>query len=404
MKLNAFINQKPEAVYTFLLATIIVTLPYSHFLSSLGTILLGVYWLVSGNFSDKMSLLKHNMPALALLALFAVHVFSLAYSDNFLAGWHQVEKRLSLLVFPLVLGSITLSSQKQAWLQKVYVGSASASVLWGLTLLYMHYQDTLLAGRTFNLAYYQWRMPHLFSFQAPKWAMFVGGAVFCTLILFKRSQSWLYLLLFVLLNAFLIFLASRTALFGLWLIIGLYFIVLALTKKKLSYAMLVLVLMIFVGSMALYTSPYLKGKLTRFNGFSERNILWVVGFEVWKENPLMGIGAGSQVRLEEAIEAKDSKVMTTVGNDVHNQYLSVLVYTGLLGFTCLLAGFIITLYYGWRFDNHLSIMVASFFYFTFLTESLLANQQGVVTFAMFYSLLACIPLNNVIKNKYSNCS
>ena len=399
--MKAFIIQRSEVIYTFFLAVIIFVLPYSNSLSSLGTVLLGVFWLLSGNWQSKITLLKNNKPALFLISLYMLMLVSLLYSDHLAQGWHDVEKKLAILVFALVLGSISLSEQKQQLLLKFYVWSAVISAVWGLAGLYNLYVGEVAQEIIHDFSYYQWRLPYVINFLAPHWAMFAGGAAIVSFVKFEKSRAWLYLIFFLFLNIFIVLLASRMALGALWLIVLLYYAFEAIRKKKWYLIALPLAVLLIAGGIVWTSSPYLRGKLLESSGTSDRSYRWSSGFEAWLNSPVFGYGAGSGTPEVKRIFLSRNYPIEIANLEVHNQYLNFLVHFGLLGLAVFLAVICIALYYGWKKSNVLILLLIPFFCCTFFTESMLENHQGVLTFALLYSLVVCTPLNYAFRYKDS---
>ncbi|WP_161622680.1 O-antigen ligase family protein [Cesiribacter andamanensis] len=395
--MKIYIKWQSEAIYVYLLAFIVISLPYSHLLSSLGIAALAACWLVSGNWPEKWVRLKRNMPALCLLTLFAVFLVSLIYTDHFLRGWWEIEKKLALLVFPLILGSLQLSDTRRIFILKAYVFSAVCSALYGVGLVYAHYLNHTAQGMQMNFAYYQWILPYLHDFLVPRWTMFAGGAALVSFWFFLRTKKWLYALLFLFLNAFIIFLASRMALVAVWGVFLAYFMVKAVQEKKLYLLVGPLLFLVISSGVLWYASPYIRSKVNNASGTSDRTYLWRAGYEAWLQSPLLGHGAGTgTVAVEEVFLARGYPV-TLKSFEVHNQYLSFLLHYGLLGLGLFVAAFLTAFYGGWKKGNVLILLLLPFFYCTFFTETLLANHQGVITFALLFSLLAGSPIQHVSK-------
>jgi len=133
---------------------------------------------------------------------------------------------------------------------------------------------------------------------------------------------------------------SRGAFLGL--VIGL-FIYLILYKNRLQQKIVFILLGVFFGGLSLYGVMQIDIMKTRFDQqakdetYGGRTKIWKAAFIIVKENPVAGVGLA---RFE-----KEMKLLKFKGVAVHNEYLAILAYTGIIGLTIFLI-FLITIVRG----------------------------------------------------------
>lgn len=90
------------------------------------------------------------------------------------------------------------------------------------------------------------------------------------------------------------------------------------------------------------------------------------------------------------------------GYNIHNQYLQVLLSTGLLGLLYFLAYLSYLCYLALKYKNHLHLMFIIILLFIFLSESVLMRNKGIILFVFFSSIFVIQNLKNEnshIRNK-----
>lgn len=82
-----------------------IGMPLSNGLNSIGQAVLAINWVVEGNFISKWKSFIRNKPAVVLCSFYIMHLLGLLYSTNFNYGMEDINKKLPLLLFPLVLST-----------------------------------------------------------------------------------------------------------------------------------------------------------------------------------------------------------------------------------------------------------------------------------------------------------
>lgn len=89
-----------------------IGMPLSPFVTSIGTVGLIALWLISGNWQSKIDNLKQNRQLWPIAILLLIHLIWLFNTSNFKYAAHDINIKMPLLIFPLVIGSIKLTTKR----------------------------------------------------------------------------------------------------------------------------------------------------------------------------------------------------------------------------------------------------------------------------------------------------
>lgn len=221
------------------------------------------------------------------------------------------------------------------------------------------------------------------------------GLFVVTSILFliqdKVIIKWLkYVLLGILLIG-LFQLTSKIALL-LFLIFLLYMVSFNLKKQKQQSIVLISGLFICAFVFIVYGAKYMKGQLFFVDSFLDEKRIerWEVSYEIFKENPLIGVGYANidEVRMEKYVKGNYSLAAENELN-AHNQFLEYLSIDGAIG------GFVYAIALAFLFflsierKDHLFTFVVFAFILSNLTESMMVRIKGIEYFSIFASLFLC---------------
>ncbi len=208
-------------------------------------------------------------------------------------------------------------------------------------------------------------------------------------LFFKVSSIFLFV--------FIHFLAVRSGLFSLYLIIvsmGVPYLF-----KKRAYVTLLLflagvILLPFLG-MKLIPSlkkkieyvyydvdMFLKGKATDQLSDASRLISWKLGLELFADNLSFGVGAGNiRIKMNELYKRyypSFEKKLTP-----HNQFIMVLASSGIVGLILFCVGFFTHLFYGKNYQDPFILALYLSFFASFWVEATFENAMGVAIFLFF---------------------
>jgi len=104
--------------YIFLagLLAVCIGMPLSNGINSIGQAILAINWVIEGNYIAKFKSFFRNKPALVLCSVYLMHLLGLLYTTNFSYGFEDLNKKLPLLLFPLVLSTTVALSDKEKML------------------------------------------------------------------------------------------------------------------------------------------------------------------------------------------------------------------------------------------------------------------------------------------------
>jgi len=116
---NINLHRKIYLIGLFILA---VGLPLSPILVSNAQFILGINWLIEGNFNNKLQQIKKNKIIWFFFILPLIHLLWLANTSDFVYAVHDLKIKAPLIVFPLIIGSTApLSSKELRWVLKAFV-------------------------------------------------------------------------------------------------------------------------------------------------------------------------------------------------------------------------------------------------------------------------------------------
>lgn len=96
-------------LHVYLAILIAFSLPFGK-LTPVFIVLLFANWLLEGNLKNKLNLFFKNRLALLFVLFYLIHIVGLFYTKNMNAGLFDIQVKLSILIFPIVLSSKPLNS------------------------------------------------------------------------------------------------------------------------------------------------------------------------------------------------------------------------------------------------------------------------------------------------------
>ena len=335
--------------------------------------------------------------ALLLPLLFACHLVGLAYTENQPAGWHNVETKLSLLIFPLVLlGAPPEKLQPRRWMQAFVAGCLA------VVLLSLANAAWMFLSRGESWFFYS-KLSAFLGLHPTYFAMYLCLALFGVVLdkdltyRQKIALCGLFLLFFFLLSARMqLLLLALLTLGALWM-----WARKAGAIRTASFAT--------VGSLILFLVflTLLPGTRHRFQRLlhpadNVRLETWDASISLLRKHPLLGTGTGDFT--QELARIYQTKGYATALKDklnAHNQYLqtaatlgipAALLWLGCLAWPLLLA---------WREKDPLFAWFLLLFALSNLTESMLETQRGTMFYGFFNSLFLAGILNGKTPSFFS---
>ncbi len=374
--------------------------------------LMGLFWFLQADFAAHLRRLAQNRVALIMLLYYLGLLLSSLYSPSPKEAQEELLSKIPFLAWPILLG--TLSPKRQValpWLLRWWVIAVTLALLAafaGSLVNYLACPDPAVFYFQ-ELIRYSRVPPHYFGlFVNFSYALLLYGLLHPQEALFPRAPA---LLMVILLAFSLIFIAVRMQ----YLVFGLVnaAILFGYFRKRYSpwsaLLLLLLGLVLFLGMTWSFSGSRqrLRDTFNELRSFREvsddkqtnpRKYLWLTAGQVVQERPLLGTGLGAE---NPALHRKLAQVQIQFWNgsteyylhekkyNYHSAYLQTLAAQGLLGLLLLLALFVFGYRYGVRNCSmpaaaKLFLLIAAV---SFLTESMLQRQAGVLFFSFFYALL-----------------
>jgi O-antigen ligase len=410
--LNENIHRK---VFLYSLLLIGITLPFAININSLFIIILALNWLMEGRFREKIRLFFSSRTALVFAAFYLLHLAGMLYTENMAEGRFELEKKLSLLIIPLLLSTTPSLQKKECMLLlRAFVFSCTAAAIICLCVAVVNY-----AGDKDLTHFFYHDFSMVIRFHAVYFSLYLGFCIFILFEWFRNASAGMRRVLiawmiFLLLIIFL--LASKIMLLTVFLLINGFLLVRFRTAARPLRAILSLSLLNILLAALVWSLPVTRERLlqefdsqlsvvrqddykysTPFTGTSLRLVFWKFCLEILNEKNawLTGVGTGDgqdlldskyrQYHLYTGYEGTPDHGY--LGYNAHNQYINTLLCLGIPGLLLLLGCFVLPLLHALKKGKLLLAGMLLMFAFFSLTETTLATHKGVVFFTFFTSLL-----------------
>lgn len=338
------------------------------------------------------------------------------YSDNLKEGWRNLEIRVSLLIFSLVLFSPGDMMRKRVHiLLKVFAVSTFSFLIF--CYLYAFYRSLSIQDGSliFNpvLPEYTW----LNYFYALEFAIFQHTSYLSmfTLLSFYialenvfglsgiKKYQYLWLIISGILIISIYFLSSRAGILTAIITLPVYLFLKFRTIGKLRFFWVSILLITFIFVPVVLTNPrvnnYQEWRAKHRNAGSDvsndRMIIWSAVRTILGQNLILGVGTGDiQDELNEEFRSKGNIRLAEVNTNTHNQFLEILIEHGLIGLIMFLSMILMMFYIACKSRNILYLIFLLLVVISFLFETMLNRLAGVTFFSLFSFLLIIIEGQN----------
>jgi O-antigen ligase len=381
----------------------LVTLPFDQFYSHIVLISFALHTL----FHLKKEKLKEifTQRTLMLQAVFFLTLISLSYTLYPAAAAIDITRQLVILLFPLFFSLTSLNISKYR-----------NNLLILFSAFYLIHYFKLPVRAIFSDLFINHKFSAPINMHATFLSLQIAVAFFFILSqLFKAQASKHKIILIisaVLLLAGIIQLGSKAVLVVILAGVNIavpYFLI--STAKRSRYILITATLSVFIIAGALNISSlkdrYVTGLETDLSNpmanesVEPRIVRWQAAIEVAKQKPIIGYGAGSELHILGDKYFNEKLYISYLHRlNAHNQYISFLLTTGLIG----LLVYVVTLYSGFRIAFRENDLL--FFVFVLLiavvslSESLLNAEKGVYFYSLFFSLFVFSNPERVIERNY----
>lgn len=367
-----------------------------------------INWIAEGHFRTKFSALFNDhwtFPTLFLLAIsfYLLHIISLLYTENMNEGYFELEKKLSFIVFPLIIFPIysyLFILAKGKYFLGAYIFGALISSMYCFIQAGIKYLATGDASMMYYVNFSILEHPTYY-------AMYMITAILIIVNLLYREWKNLKknyrAVFFVLIPWFILVIMlsnSRAAILALGLVILFLIIYLIFKTRKYLIGITILVLLAVGGFSTKYLMPHVFDRFNmgigevlharsmediKFtNGTTIRIQIYYCSLELAEENLWVGVGPGD-VSDELIAKYKLYKFRHAVerGYNAHNQFLQVFIGLGLIGFLIFIGIFLIPFIFAIRNGNFIQMTFILMLLVLFMFESMLQQQAGIM-FIIFF--------------------
>lgn len=387
-----------EKIYFYLVVSFALILPLSRALVSLFVILLPLVWIIEGNYKSKYQTIKETKVFLPLIGFFFLSILSLLWSSE-----HDVAlNELRILSYFFTLFVIATS------LQAKYIDKVITAFLSGMFISEMIAYGVFFHLWTFKAATPQDPSPFMIHIEYSVFLAFTSILLLNRLISKKYplKEKLLFFFFFLTVTGNLFLTQGRTGQVAYIAAI----IVMSILHFKLSLKSITVSILLLVG---IFGTSYTVSKnfhdralqtQAEINGILHGNLnsswgirvgFWITTFHILEKEPLLGVGIGDykvsqkdeiQTGHYDYLSAHTKEFIST--NHPHNQYLLLLLQTGIIGFSLFL--YFLYKYFTLTIKDkefkQISILFGVIYTVSFLAEPLLIKQFSLSLFILFISL------------------
>lgn len=404
-----------ERISYFLVIAIAFAMPLHSRIVPVLIILLALCWIIEGRFHEKLALAGKHSVALLPALLYLLYLVGMLYSSNQSFGWRDLETKLSMLLFPLLL--VSTATYPPARLRNIIKWFIAGCLLGAVICL-------ACAIYSFFLERYQVEQGIVHDtyintdfFFGSRLSVFLHPSYFAMYLCFAMvllarelllnklaNGKWKALILFIILffSAMIFLLASKLGMILLvliWLCAAGWIIV----KRKKVIAGFVAIVLFAAGFAMLYKfSAIVASRIdytiaaltvqevdkTSTESSTVRRLIWQQAWDIIEDHPLgAGTGDSKDVLMkkysEEGLTGAYAKNL-----NAHNQYLQTAVAIGWPGLIVLVASLAGVMIRALKYRDTASWALVLMLVISFLTESMLETQAGVVFYSFFLVLAA----------------
>lgn len=399
---NILIKKNPSFNISYVLLILVVfTLPIHTHLNSLFIIGLCISIFFHKRLKKRLANLLDNQFFYLFIGLYLIQLIGLLYTSNFHDASYKLETKLSLFIFPIVLGLLPKLSNTQI---HVVIASFALSCLFATIYYFFNTAEDFLFGQASSFP----EAPAFLKSISPIGTVYVGMynvfAIFSILYILLKDWKSIHILLKLLsiagiitLYTFVILIGARTALYISFLFVIIYLSYNFYTRKNFNITTILLSLIALICTGYFAYSNDLKNNVTSTLDIKSNNVLnlrmvqWGCAAKILLNNNttlFFGVGTGD---VQDNIGA--CYVSQNYGNlkdsfNAHNEYIEEALRHGLVGLFVFLSSLLIPFYLSiYERRSYLYFLFLLIFIIWSFTESTLSTQKGAVFYAFFNSLL-----------------
>jgi len=411
-----------QRIQLICLVLIAITLPFSTRYNSFFIIILSINWLLKGNFIQQFEYIKKNKTFLVLSSFYLLNVLGMLYTSNYANGGNILLKRISLILFPLILADFRINKKDIDKVCIFFVSSNFIAISFSIYKVYfaMMQGDTSLGSFEgyYQYNYYREILAKPLLIHPTYFSIFILFSIYLIiylLISYKWYKNILILLCSLLIIsymfAFSLLLSARMPLIA-FAFISIIFLMSYLLRHR-WYLTLLTTLAVFIYSgFWLLSQPIFNHRFVEImttewkppvgihhNSTNIRIGILTCSYEEIKRHWFLGTGTGDmQDALNKCYQTNNySDVLYKLRYNTHNAYIDALLMLGIIGLFTLIGNFIYNFRLAFKTKNYIFLILNLLFVIICITESLLNSQKGIVFFAFFNTIFSYYSANTRLK-------
>lgn len=337
------------------------------------------------------------------ISFFLILLLSIFYTSNVTYGLRHLETSLSLIVFPTVFYIISddkkvlnknfINTVKKVFILSVIIFLVSTFTYFYISEPYYVLKSTIVHYTNLvdiRIDYYKIHPIYL--------SIYIGAAIIFTASLIKTNQKenrFLFHFILLILLMFMVILNKKGPILSICLIGLIYLFKNAISKRKtVSISLGLVVFISAIIFMPKYRDINRFEELLSFGQFqnnkdSSTNIrlqIYNCSLKLIAQSPFFGYGWGDVKAVLNSCYIKTNENLLKNYYNSHNQFLSILLSSGLIGFSA----FIYYLFYLFKVSNinndQVLFFLVLFFTLNMLSENILEREDGVIIFSFLINL------------------
>lgn len=368
-----------------------------------------INWAVSGIYLTTIPKLlkeKWRIITLSFASLYILYLIGMLYSTDYVYGWFDLEVKLSLLVFPVIIATSDPTIFNYSRI-RAFFGFFIGGCVTGSLVLIGH---AWIVNERFGVpdSYYYTNLSWYFhaSYLAMYYTFGIGIALYYLAgDFFKKPiyKTMTLIIVILYLEAFIFLLSSKAGLIMLATTEILFVLLLIIKKEWLTRIILVTLVIgiVFIGFSRIF--PFAFKRISKADsmlssvhsvqtnpndGTVARMEIWKVSIGLVRQHFIFGVGTGDvKDVLMAAYREKNMYPVIKKNLNAHNQYLQTFITLGITGFSLLVALLLIPAYRSLRKGHYIYTLLLLIFSINILFESMLETQAGVVFYAFFNAFL-----------------
>ena len=354
------------------------------------------------NGTDTFTKFFQRKELVALTLFFWIVVFSGFYSADKPNWLNWVRIKLPFALLPLAFAAIEKPDSRKFIIllySFMLVFFVSSCVIIGY--YFLHFQtitESFYKGQAIPVKYghIRYSLMLAFSFFCSSYLLSTGS------FLWSKRERWLQAGYLIFAFIVLHILSVRSGLIALYL--GLFYLAVyqLIVNKKIILGLALTFALAATPMAAYYAVPSFHNKLLYMlydlgsyadgnineNSDGLRLLSMKVGIEVWKQNKLLGVGAGDlQAETAKIYDRDYPQINPAIRRLPHNQFIWVLATTGVVGLGLFLFAFLFPLFLNGSYKYWLIAIFHIMLFSSFFTEDTLEEQIGTGFYIIFLLLL-----------------